>query len=185
MKFRSYDVNDGVELVTEIRSADSNTVYVYVQRWVPSYIERSVKDPNFSYSIFDWEKILKFSFLVGSPIRCYGAYTETRLEGLLCLSNREKVKVEFIATAPWNYYTGGRMRRIGTGLLFFVIKNSMYFGQEGRFALNAVPDAEAFYESIGMVRTGKQNVAGLREYEMETTGAEAFIRDFSQHIVEE
>ncbi len=185
MKFRSYDVSDGVERITEMRSADSNTVYVYVQRWVPSYIERSVKNPSFSYSIFDWEKILKISFLVGSPFRCYGAYTEAGLEGLLCLSNFERVKVEFIATAPWNYYTDGRMRRIGSGLLFFVVRNSMYFGQEGRFVLNAVPDAEAFYKGIGMVRTGRQNKAGLEEYEMENAAAEAFIRDFSQYIVEE
>ncbi|MEW6664608.1 MAG: hypothetical protein AB1512_05235 [Thermodesulfobacteriota bacterium] len=118
MKFISYDSKRKVELETEIRSAELTSIQLFVQTWVPDYLMRALRDVDFSYPLFQWEEILKRSFMVGSPWRCFGAFTEKRLDGLLCLAIHEgNLKIEFVATAPWNYSPEGKMRRIGTGMI--------------------------------------------------------------------
>jgi hypothetical protein len=185
MKFLSYDNEKGEEYTTEVRNADSKTTNIFVQTWVSSHLLRTLKEVDYSYALFEWDKILKISFIPGSPFRCYGSYTGARLEGLLCLSVDGKVKVEFLATAPWNYGKRGKMRRIGSGLVYFVIKNSIYLGQDGCFYLDALPDAEKFYEGIGMTSTGNMNSAGLREYKMGNKEAYIFIVNFKKYVIEE
>lgn len=183
MKFKSYDSIQKQECETEITNIDANIASLFIQTWIPDYLYRSLKDPNFGYAIFAWDKIIKFSFVVGSPSRCYGAFTSSRLDGLLCLSRIDKIKIEYIATAPWNYYTIGKMRRIGSGLIFFTIRTSIYSGFAGEFFLNALPDAEKFYESIGMKATGNINKNGLKEYYMKKDKATAFAEAFKEYVI--
>lgn len=183
MKFKSYDTTQQKECETEIQNVDAKTASLFIQTWVPDYLYRSLRDPNFSYALFQWDKIIKLSFVVGSPYRCYGAFTYSRLDGLLCLSRADILKIEYIATAPWNYYTVGKMRRIGSGLIFFAIRSSHYSGLEGKFFLNALPDAERFYEYIGMEATGNKNQSGLKEYCMPKNNAASFAEKFEKYVI--
>jgi hypothetical protein len=166
MIFLSYDNHAKQSCKTEILGTPFNTSHLFVQTWVPDYMTRILKDPKFAYALFPWEKIINISSIVGSKWKCYGAFTGTRLDGLLCLSFETQLIIAFIATAPWNYFTVGKMRRIGSGFIYFTIKTSLYFHQGGEFILNALPDAEKFYQSRGMVATGKVNKEGFKEYRM-------------------
>lgn len=186
MIFQSYDVGKKIDCETEIKSAEMQTIHIFVQTWVPDHLIRSLKDPNFSYGLFEWDKIIKLSFVVGSPLRCYQALTNSQLDGLLCLSlENNKLKIEFIATAPWNYYTVGKMRRIGSGMIYFVIKRGIYAGGKGDFYLDALPDAEKFYQKIGMTKTGQKNKANLNEYYMPVQEASTYLKTFKKYIIQE
>ena len=186
MKFLSIDTKKNKNCETEVRPADFQTAHLFIQTWVTDYSTRILRDPKFPYSIFRWDKIVAFSQVVGSPMRCFGAFTNDRLDGLLCLNTEDgKLKIEFIATAPWNYHTIGKMRRIGSGLIYYTIRTSIYKGYEGEFLLNAVPDAEKFYEAIGMIATGNVNKAGYKEYFMSKDGATEFISKFKRYVIKE
>jgi len=186
MKFLSYDTKEKKEFLTEIRATDVSAIKAYIQTWVPDYLMRVLRDTDFYYQLFEWDRILKLSYVVGFPWRCYGAYTNYRLDGLLCLGvEGENLKIEYIATAPWNYTheDAGKMRRIGSGLICFTIKSSIDTKRQGRLLLNALPDAEGFYDRIGMRPTGNMNDSGLKEYEMQTDGASSFLKKFEKYLV--
>ncbi len=185
MKFWSYDAINKQKCETKIRTADPETAHLFVQTWVPDYIFRILKDPSFSYQLFEWNKFIRYSFVVGSKWRCYGAFTKTRLDGLLSLESDDDLWIRFIATAPWNYYTIGKMRRIGSGLIYFTIRASIYNGRQGEFLLNALPDAEKFYKGCGMVATGNVSEAGLKEYRMPKESASLFSTKFKKHVIRE
>lgn len=185
MKFKSFNTEKDTECITEIRNADANTSHLFVQTWVPDFLTRFMKDPNFGYSFFEWDKIINSSLILGSTWRCFGAFTESRLDGLLCLSSNAEPKIQFLATAPWNYFTVKKMSRIGSGLIYFTIKASTFLEKKGEFKLNSVPDAEKFYEQIGMIYTGVKNREGLKEYKMFKNNAEAFLGNFRPNVIEE
>ncbi len=184
MIFLSYDTRKNKECETQIINADLKTSHLFVQTWVPDHLIRLLRDPNYAYSLFPWEKIIALSQVVGTTVRSYGAFTNERLDGLLCLNIEEdKLKIEFIATAPWNYHTFGKMRRVGSGLICFTIRISNYTNHEGEFLLDALPDSEKFYENIGMTKTGNVNDSGLKEYFMSKKVAISFSNRFKKYII--
>ena len=183
MKFLAYDCIDEKECETEIKNADEDTSYQFIQTWVPNYLSRWLRDPNLSYELFEWDKIIKSSYILGFDWKCFGALTNSRLDGLLCLRINSVLTIEFIATAPWNYYIGGRMRRIGSGLICFTIQTSLNHGREGEFLLYSLPDAEKFYDDIGMVATGDMSDFGPKEYKMPKAKAVSFLDNFKKYII--
>jgi len=184
MKFRSYSSVDKQEYETEVRSAKMDDVAEFVQTWVSYYINKSLTNPQFKYDLFKWNKIIKASLTMGFGHKCFSAYTESRLDGLLSLSKDENLHIDYIATAPWNYYVSGKIRRIGYGLIYYAIRTSHYIGLNGEFYLNALPQAEKFYERIGMVHTGKV-VHELKEYHLSTTKAVDFETVFKKYVISE
>lgn len=185
MNFRAYDSERDRNVVTEIRSADARTGDTFVQTWVPAYIMTKLRDFSLTYALFKWDLIIRMSLTLGSKYQCYAAYTGSRLDGLICLSVNDEVRVDWIATAPWNYGKNGRMRRIGSGLLFFVMRNSAYIGRDGKFGLYPLKDAEPFYQQIGMGATGGANQEGLKEYRMTKDDANFFMMKFEEYLIEE
>ncbi len=123
--------------------------------------------------------------ILDSTIACYAAYTGTRLDGLLSLRNQQKLYLDFFATAPWNYFgVKGKMRRIGSGLVYFTINASRVSGFNGEFSLYALEEAERYCERIGMVHTGHFKF-GLKEYHMAQKEAEVFERYFLPYVIHE
>lgn len=186
MKFVSYDSIENIECETEIKTAYSDAIQDF--RLWDTYVDNKIireKDQDFNYRIFEWDKILHMSLNLGFDYTCYAAYTGTRLDGLLSLRNQQKFYLDFFATAPWNYCgIKGKMRRIGSGLVYFTINASHAAGYEGEFSLYAVEDAERYCEKIGMVHTGKFKF-GLKEYHMEKDKAAIFERDFRKYVIPE
>ena len=186
MKFKSYDSIKNTECETEIRSADANAIEDF-SLW-DTYVDHKIireKDRDFNYRIFEWDKILRMSLNIGFDYSCYAAYTGTRLDGLLSLRSQEKLYLDFFATAPWNYFgVKGKMRRVGSGLVYFTINASHASGFGGEFSLYALEDAERYCERIGMAHTGNFKF-GLKEYRMEKDTAAIFERDFRKYIIHE
>lgn len=186
MKFRSYDTKNGNECETEIISANPDTIELFVQTWVPDYVVRILREPENSYSLFPWDKIIKKSELSDENLQSFCAVTDGRVDGLLCLRNKDEYfKVEYIGTAPWNYGKNGKMRRIGTGLIYFTISQSLSLKHNGTFKLNALSDAEPFYHNIGMVKTGILNPEGLKEFYMNKKKAKSYMRKFEKFLINE
>jgi len=102
---------------------------------------------------------------------------------MIALSTTDKVKIELIATAPWNFYKWGTIRRIGKGLVFFAVDASIKIGKEGVIFLDAVPEAERFYRSLGMKGTGEINSKNLKEFIMSAKAARYFVSSFKPHII--
>jgi len=183
MKFLSYDSEQKQESETEIRNVELETIHLFVQTWVPDFLFRSLRDPRFPYHLFQWEEIIRFSFWAPDTWQCYGAFTGTRLDGLLCLGiGEDKLKVEYLATAPWNYSDVGKMRGIGSGLIYFTVINSIDRHHQGELWLDATPDSEGFYKKIGMIATGNVNDSGLKEYAMSKNEANSFLEKFKKHV---
>lgn len=184
MIFKSFDTTSRKEEETEIRNSISADVTSFIQMWITFYVNRILKQPDFGYKMFYWDKIIALSFTLGSKYKCFSAITGERLDGLISLQKNGSLYIAFIATAPWNYYTIGKMRRIGLGLIYYTIKTSQYIGGGGEFNLTALQDAEAFYDKIGMVQTGNV-VDGMKEYHMPKEQSELIVKGFKPYVVNE
>lgn len=113
-----------------------------------------------------------------------------KLQGLMCIrfSGESRVpetrglplvKVEFLATAPWNrascierpLYSG-----VGRQLLSVAIQLSRDEEFQGRIALTSLPDAETFYFKCGMRSFPPEEVDyGLTYFEMTSQQSEVFL----------
>ena len=89
------------------------------------------------------------------------------------------VYVEFLAAAPWNLRTvvdRPKYAGVGSVLMRAAIATSMDLEFKGRLALHALPQAEGYYEAIGMVGLGPDaKKHNLKYYEFTSDGAQAFI----------
>lgn len=97
----------------------------------------------------------------------YAIECEEKTQGLMTLEtqwhrsqvspNQRIVYVFALAAAPWNRITiqqPPEFKGVGTALLLFARQRSVELGYSGRVGLHALPDAESFYESRGMLNYG-------------------------------
>jgi hypothetical protein len=187
VKFLSYDSVEKIEYETEIMNATSNIIRDFSVTWEP-YVDDKIilqKDKDFNYRCFEWDRIIRMSLSSVFIDKCYAAYTGTRLDGLLSLRHQNRLYLDFFATAPWNYYgTAGRMRRIGSGLVYFTIETSLSLSLDGEFVLYALGGSEQYCDRIGMAHTGDYKF-GLRKYHMSKDKAAIFERSFRKYIINE
>ena len=187
MKFLSYDSIEKIECETEIRNATADAIHDFSATWEP-YVDDKIilqKDRDFNYRCFEWDRIINMSLSSVFIDKCYAAYTGARLDGLLSFRHQRRLYLDFFATAPWNYFgTAGRMRRIGSGLVYFTIKASLSLSLEGEFVLYALGGSEQYCERIGMAPTGDYKF-GLKKYHMSKDKAAIFERSFRKYIISE
>jgi hypothetical protein len=185
VKFLSYDNVEKIECETEIRTATSDTVRDFSGTWEP-YVDDKIirqRDKDFNYRCFEWDRIINMSLSSVLIDKCYAAYTGARLDGLLSFRHQRLLYLDFFATAPWNYYgTAGRMRRIGSGLVYFTIKTSLSLSLDGEFVLYALGGSEQYCEKIGMLPTGDYKF-GLKKYQMPKDKAAVFEKSFRKYVV--
>lgn len=185
MKFLSYDTVEKIEHKTEIRVATSGAIRAFKATWEP-YVDDKIiwqKDRDFNYRCFEWDRIINMSLSSVFIDKCYAAYTGTRLDGLLSFRHQRRLYLDFFATAPWNYFgTARRMRRIGSGLVYFTIKMSLSLSLDGEFILYALGGSEEYCERFGMVHTGDYKF-GLKMYQMSKDKAAIFERDFRKYVI--
>lgn len=83
--------------------------------------------------------------------------------------------VEFLEVAPWNTRSLAeqpRLRAVGSNLMYGAVAVSRERGRAGRIGLHALPQAEAFYERIGMTRfRGDREHEGLTYFELTAEAA--------------
>ena len=187
MNFLSYDSVEKRECEAEIKGATSDTIRDFSATWEP-YVDDKIirqKDRDFDYRCFEWDRIINMSLSSVFIDKCYAAYTGTRLDGLLSFRHQRRLYLDFFATAPWNYYgTAGRMRRIGSGLVYFTIKASLSLSLDGAFVLYALGGSEEYCERIGMAPTGDYKF-GLKKYHMPRDKAAIFAKRFRKYVIDE
>ncbi len=187
MKFLSYDSIKKTECETEIGSATPETIHDFKATWEP-YVDDKIirqRDRDFDYRCFEWDRIINMSLSSVFIDKCYAAYTDKRLDGLLSFRHQRRLYLDFFATAPWNYFgIGGRMRRIGSGLVYFTIKASLSLSLNGEFVLYALGGSEQYCERIGMAPTGDYKF-GLKMYQMSKNKAATFEKSFRKYVISE
>lgn len=93
--------------------------------------------------------------------------------------------VEFLEAAPWNARTLAARplyRAVGTFLMQAAASISREKGWEGRVGLYALPQAEGFYQRLGMSRfEPDREHEGLAYYELGTKAASALLSEEQEH----
>ncbi|EKN6274144.1 TPA: hypothetical protein ACVH97_003535 [Yersinia enterocolitica] len=95
------------------------------------------------------------------------------------LNDNDIFYVEFIAVAPWNRFSPLEKKRynsIGKKLLQEIIKYSTStLGYQYAFCLHSLPQAQGFYEYIGMVHIDKLDKRPLQYYEIDNDQSMKFV----------
>ena len=95
------------------------------------------------------------------------------------LQNIDIFYIEYIASAPWNRkssfyerkYKGAGTELIRQIQLYFINKHHFSYG----FSLHSLPQAQKFYESIGMVNLSEYNKGTLIFYEIDKENTISFM----------
>lgn len=134
------------------RTSDAD-VESFVNSWTPYYFARLFKEPDWTYRLFPWERI------VGHPgMDSFAARSNSRTEGLIALRNdADALKIEFLSTAPWNHGRGKVRQGVGSALLGFAAQVSMARGYAGAIVLSSTPESEGFYARMGFAPTGTRD----------------------------
>lgn len=92
----------------------------------------------------------------------------------------EHLRLEFIATAPWNITkdSSKSVSEAGTSLMVELVRESKRLGYSGRILLEAVSGSPAFYQGIGFIRT-EFGSASAPEMELSPSAADEFLKRYS------
>lgn len=140
---------------------------------------------------WDWEKkapLLELAAEAGFGVRCEGKWQGVVLtENAFYTSRIEPVKpiiyISFVEIAPWNWKLPqlgcmGDFKGVGSWLFRRAVEQSVQEEFKGRVGLHALPQAESFYEKLGMTGFGpdpkKDNLA---YYELSRDAATAIINE--------
>jgi hypothetical protein len=133
-------------------------------------------------------KVKELCHLISCPtfaIECEGkvqGMMTVVTDGYFCRLDEQRkaplVYVWFVATAPWNLPAAGSGTYRGIGYTFLSTAIQMSFDLEfkGRIGLHSLPQAESYYDKIGMICLGSDTEKqGMKYYEMTPGQAQAFI----------
>lgn len=91
------------------------------------------------------------------------------------------VYLDYLEVAPWNRPELGRaprFRGVGSALVAAAVALSVEEGFKGRLGLHSLPQADAFYQRIGMSDLGQDSgYQDLRYFEMTAQQARAFLEE--------
>ena len=147
----------------------------FIDMWVPMFMVRKSRDKTWTYRLFQWHQILQHPGL-----KSYAAVDGQRtLEGLLATSAQPPyLKVDFVATAPWNHGEPKRRKGVGSGLIGAAIMLSKEMGLGGVLILASTPESETYYEHMGFERTGERDQEGLAVFRLTPERAEKIIQAY-------
>lgn len=155
-----------------VRPASRRDLLNFREMWVPYALYLKGSEREFGYRLFTWDEIL-----VREAYTCWAASCDGSLtDGLLALRAAEgMMKVEFLATAPWNFGKDPLTRGVGVGLLAFAVTQSIAEGFGGVLLLSSTPESESFYEHVGFSRTGERDHEDLAVFVLEAANVERFL----------
>lgn len=135
----------------------------FKETWVLYYIGKVTTDKTWTWRLFPWDEIIEHPYY--STVAAVDA--EGKLEGLIAIRRASPfLKIEFVATAPWNHGKERRRKGVGPALLRWAIEISMTIGFNGALTLSSTPESESFYEAKGFVRTGERDKEGLSIFQL-------------------
>lgn len=153
------------------------------ERWLEMLGSLSIQDQH-------WNWRSKCSLLSESGYRVFSLLTESEVEAAMVLrvgaASRDiaqqlpVVYVDYLAVAPWNrkpLQDPPRFRNLGTLMIGAAVELSRMLGYDGRCGLHSLPQAEGFYQRIGMRDLGVDHgYHDLRYFEFDASGAAHFRR---------
>jgi hypothetical protein len=91
--------------------------------------------------------------------------------------DRRSLRIEYLATAPWNVKggEGKSVKGAGTKMIEEVIKESFKKGKSGVVTLEVLDSAISFYEKIGFRNMGKNDEGGV-EMKLDSEAAKEFLK---------
>lgn len=159
-----------------IQAAGPDDVHSFVNVWVPFDLIKKLTDTTWNYRKFPLDQIIALG-MSDPTIATFAAKAGAHTEGLLAIErvrNATKLKVAFLATAPWNYGQQKQRSGIGSGLLAYAVQLS----KDGGFAgveLSSTPESETFYERMGWRRTGRRDHEQLNIFELHPDHVDGFL----------
>lgn len=136
---------------------------------------------------WDWWSIFQEAKASGGKLECYALVAGLELQGLMLLNltgcrmgKNKTLVVDYLATNPANRHLESGFKRVGMALLAVAIMRSLDCGMGGRIRLESLPDAEAFYVSLGFVaRTGK-SPGGLTVFTLSASAAVELLEELKR-----
>lgn len=162
---------DGLTVIT----ADASHANDFRTRWAGFAAVQKIKEPSWNYRLFPWDQII-----AAPALYTVAALDDANgVEGFMAIRRipsltPPRVKIDFLATAPWNYGRGKLRSGVGPALLNFAITVSDHLGYQGALTLSSLPASESFYDQRSFRRTGQVDHEGLVVFELDPSGAQAF-----------
>jgi hypothetical protein len=137
-----------------------------------------------------WEWKKKFEETFSINYERYAIECQEITQGLMILEidlhrsridpHKNLVYVECLATAPWNRKSFKDLiiyKGVGSVLLGFAINLSVELEYKGRIGLHSLPNAELFYQKLGMKSFGSDpEYKGLKYFELSANAAQEIIQ---------
>jgi len=133
------------------------------------------RDPKgFTWRIFPWDILI-----ASQAVLTYAVIDASgQLEGLMSLTRTtQAVKVEYVATAPWNFGPTKQRKGVGPSMLAFASNTSAALKLGGALVLSSTPESETFYDTHGVVHRTQMD-RGLKVYELPAAAAPAFVQKY-------
>lgn len=146
-----------------LQKGGAREITEFTSAWVPWFLQKKFTDSNWNYRLFEWDEILENDFYQNV------AAVDPRglLHGLMAFRLRsDHVRVDFVATAPFNFGRAGARKGVGSALLSHAVQLSIANGHKGKLLLASTPESESYYETHMFRRTGKQDDEGLPFFEL-------------------
>lgn len=148
---------------------------------------------NWAYSRHDadrdwnWWSNFQESNKPSGNVECYALVTGLALQGLMLLNltgrgtgKTKALVVDFLSTNPANRHSKSGFKRVGLALIGVAILRSLDCRMGGRIWLESLPDAEAFYESLGFVARTSQSSDGLTIFTLSESAAAELLEELKR-----
>lgn len=139
---------------------------------------------------WDWWSIFQEANESGGKLECHALVAEPVLQGLMLLNLAERGKernqslvVDYLATNPANRNPASGLKRVGLALLAVAIMRSQDCGMRGRIWLESLPNAEAFYVSLGFVAEPRRSQGDLAVFTLSESAAAELLEEMKSRDI--
>jgi len=176
VKVKIVAVATGEQVVAEIRPARREDIALW-QRW------KGQMPPTAEDAHWRWDEYILMAKLFPHQLACFVLVAEGEAQGFTLLElehendlGEKDIHGLRLSTAPWNRGPRRRYKGMGTALLTRAVLLSVEKGYEGRFWLEALPDAEDFYRHLGLMELPEpERETGLKQFKLDAATARAFL----------
>lgn len=136
---------------------------------------------------WDWWSIFQGAEKSAGKLECYALVAGLVLQGLMLLNRAEggtgknkTLVVDYLATNPANRHSSAGIKWVGLALIAVAITRSLDCGMGGRIWLESLPDAEAFYGSLGFVARTRKSPDGLTVFTLSAAAAAELLEELQR-----
>ncbi len=166
------------EVAAEVRPARLGDIVLW-QQW-QDRMPAAAEDAHWR-----WDEYILMAEIFSQQLACFALLAEGQIQGLMLLElehendlGERDIHGLRLSSAPWNRGTARRYKGVGTALLDRAVLLSVEKGFKGRFWLEALPNAERFYQRLGLIELSEpETKTGLKQYKFDATTAKDFLEN--------